>query len=180
MGDARYNWVSQHLHSRYLNSTLHTVWLDEDLATFPIWNLSGQLVGYQQYRPLESKKPQNNPKEGRYFTRLEKGKVGVWGLESWKLSNTLFVCEGVFDASKVTWLGFSAVAVLSFDVNPDTASWLSTVSKFRPTVALCDAGVPGLKLAKHTTKHFQLVDYADIGDCPIEYVHDLCSKLNTH
>jgi hypothetical protein len=99
---------------------LHRAWLGEDTATVPLWNLSGQLVGYQQYRPNASKEAKNDPREGRYFTRLARDRVGVWGLESWSFSDTLFLCEGVFDACKVTWLGYSALAVFSTEVNGTT------------------------------------------------------------
>ena len=94
--------VALHLHSRYFSMNLHRAWLDEGVATFPLWNLSGQLVGYQQYRPFADKKAKNDPREGRYFTRLSRDRVGVWGLESWQFSDVLFLCEGVFDACKVT------------------------------------------------------------------------------
>ena len=38
---------------RRCNVSLHRPVLDseEQVATFYLWNLSGQLVGYQQYRP---------------------------------------------------------------------------------------------------------------------------------
>lgn len=42
-----------HLLMRRCNVSLHQPVLDskEQVATFYLWNLSGQLVGYQQYRP---------------------------------------------------------------------------------------------------------------------------------
>ena len=91
--------VLQNLRSRYFDMNLHTVWVDEDegVATFPLWNLSGQLVGYQQYRPSANKKKDNHPKMSRYFTYRKNRVVGVWGLESWNLSDTLFVTEGTTD-----------------------------------------------------------------------------------
>mgnify|MGYP003413969690 CR=1 FL=1 len=50
--------ILDHLKSRYLNTNLHRTWLDENnyLATFPLWNLSNQLVGYQKYNPKGDKK----------------------------------------------------------------------------------------------------------------------------
>jgi hypothetical protein len=64
--------VREHLISRHLDFNLHKVWVAEELncASFAIWNLSGQLLGYQRYRPGASKALNNDPREGRYFTRL--------------------------------------------------------------------------------------------------------------
>ena len=46
-----------HLLKRCCNVSLHQPVLDskEQVATFYLWNLSGQLVGYQQYRPTAPK-----------------------------------------------------------------------------------------------------------------------------
>lgn len=48
----------EHLKQRSLNPNLYSgVWLgeEENTVTFGMWNLSGQLVGFQQYRPLAGK-----------------------------------------------------------------------------------------------------------------------------
>ena len=170
--------VALHLHSRYFSMNLHRAWLDEGVATFPLWNLSGQLVGYQQYRPFADKKAKNDPREGRYFTRLARDRVGVWGLESWQFSDTLFICEGVFDACKVTWLGYSAVALFSSQVNDTTVSWLNSVGRNRLVVALCDGDSVGLGLSKYAHNHVHIHPWHDVGDAPLEYVQDLCQRFN--
>jgi hypothetical protein len=106
----------QHLKDRHLDLDLHRPVVNdtEGVATFYLYNLSGQLVGYQQYRPLGEKKPQNNPKEGKYFTYRKLPTLGVWGVESLHLTpNVVFLCEGVFDACRMTEVGCSALAVLS-------------------------------------------------------------------
>jgi hypothetical protein len=94
--------ILEHLQLRHMNLAIHTAWLDEveDVATFPLWNLSGKMIGYQSYRPSGIKKVFNHPKEGRYYTYRKNLDIGVWGLESWKFSNTLFVTEGIFDACR--------------------------------------------------------------------------------
>lgn len=170
--------VALHLHSRYFSINLHRAWLTTDMATFPLWNLSGQLVGYQQYRPNANKEAKNDPREGRYFTRLARDRVGVWGLESWTFSDTLFLCEGVFDACKVTWAGYSALAVFSNDVNATTTSWLRILRTRRKLVALCDGDRVGLKLAKYAHQHHQITPWHDVGDAPLAYVQDLCQRFN--
>ena len=74
--------LSEHLSSRHVNFFLHKVWLNEEnrVATFPLYNLSGLMVGYQMYRPGASKERKNDPREGRYFTRKSEGTLAVWGL----------------------------------------------------------------------------------------------------
>jgi len=169
-----------HLHSRYLDTNLHTVWVDdvECIATFPIWNISGQLVGYQTYRPDKNKEANNNPKDSRYFTRLKDGKVGVWGLESWKLSNTLFITEGVFDATKLTYFGYSALAVFGNSVCPSTAQWLHMIRQHRPVVSICDSDAAGISLAKYGHTYHVVKDYKDLGDASLLYVKTLLSKFS--
>lgn len=171
--------VLHHLRSRYMNTSLHTVWISEELecATFPLWNLSGQIVGYQRYRPGAPKEKHNNPYEGRYFTRVKDHRVGVWGLESWKLSNTLFVTEGVFDACRLTNLGYSAVATLSNDVSPSLKRWLWMVRKFRSVVAVCDNDSAGRRLAKYGHKS-HVVEAGDLGDASEQYVRNLAKEYN--
>ena len=166
--------VLQHLHSRYLDTSLHTAWVDENegVATFPLWNLSSQLVGYQQYRPSANKKKDNHPRMSRYFTYRKNKVVGVWGLESWNLSDTLFVTEGTFDACRITALGYSAIATLSNDVDPSLARWLWCVRNSRTVITVCDNDTAGRKLAKYGhVAH--VVESGDLGDASDEYVAKL-------
>jgi len=166
--------VLQHLRSRHFDTELHTAWVDENegVSTFPLWNLSGKLVGYQQYRPSGEKKMFNNPKEGRYFTFRKDRVVGVWGLESWNLSNTLFITEGVFDACRLTSRGYSAIAMLANDLDPSTKEWIYTVRASRFVVAVCDNDPAGRRLARHGhVAH--VVETGDLGDASEEYVTKL-------
>ena len=171
--------VEQHLKSRHLDMNLHHVWVSEELrcATFPVWNLSGQLVGYQRYRPDSMEKKTNDPREGRYFSRVKEGRVGVWGLESWHLSNTLFVTEGVFDAARLTKLGYSAVALFSYEVGKTTKQWLKLCRAQRPVVAVCDNDSSGLKLKKYGHE-YHVTEDGDLGDSSEEYVRDLVSQYD--
>ncbi len=56
--------ILNHLHSRDLDTHLHTVWMSEieGTAVFPLWNLSGQMLGYQQYRPTAFKEKKQSAK----------------------------------------------------------------------------------------------------------------------
>lgn len=114
----------EHLSERHLCMGLYSgIYPDEEegVVTFLLWNLSGQLVGYQQYRPNAAKKARNHPREGRYFTFLggdqNNKKTGVWGLESLSFrSDALVACEGIFDACRFHNFGIPAVAVLFNDM----------------------------------------------------------------
>jgi hypothetical protein len=170
--------IVNHLTARHFDVNKHKAWIGEETATFPISNLSGQLIGYQQYRPGASKEPNNDPHSGRYFTRLARDRVGVWGLESWKYSSTLFICEGVFDACKLTWLGLSAISLFSNRVSPTTASWLAVVRAHRRVVALCDSDEAGLGLARYAHRYYQFKDWKDAGEAPLSHVVGICRQFN--
>lgn len=167
--------VLENLKSRYFDISIHTAWVDEQegVATFPLWNLTGQMVGYQQYRPSATKKKDNHPRESRYFTHRKDRVVGVWGLESWKFSNTLFITEGVFDATRITALGYSAIATLSNDVDSSLARWLWTAGKTRSIVAVCDNDAAGRRLAKCAARNHVVLGYKDLGEASDEYVQNL-------
>jgi len=162
--------LTEHLRSRHLDLELHRPMLDdvERVATFYLWNLSGQLVGYQQYRPEGEKKPNNNPKEGKYFTYRKQPTLTVWGVESLHLTpNVVFVCEGLFDAARLTKRGFSALAVLSNNPTPDLRNWLNCLN--RKVVAVCDNDAAGRKLAKFGDVAVFCEDH-DLGDSSDEFV----------
>ena len=168
----------EHLKSRHLNVELHRPVLDleNDLATFYLWNLSGGLVGYQQYRRYGEKKPNNNPKLGKYFTHRKQPTVTVWGVESLHLTpNLLFVTEGVFDAARLTELGYSAVAVLSNDPGADLKNWLKMLN--RTVVVVADNDNAGRKLAKFGDVAVFTED-KDLGDSSDEFVANLVKQFS--
>lgn len=173
------NTVLNNLRSRHLNARLHRVWVDETegIATFPLWNLSGKMVGFQQYRPAADKRKDNHPRDSRYFTYRKNSVVGVWGLESWSLSNTLFVTEGIFDACRLTYLGYSAIATLSNDVDDSLKRWLWTIRKARPVITVCDNDAAGRRLAKYG--HLShVVESGDLGDASEDYVQNLIKEYS--
>jgi hypothetical protein len=136
----------------------------ERVATFFLWNLSGKLVGYQQYRPEGEKKPQNNPKQGKYFTYRKQPTVAVWGVESLHLTpHVVFVTEGIFDAARLTERGMSALAVLSNNTGWDLRNWLGMLN--RKVVAVCDGDAAGARLAKFGDVSLCLLDGKDLGEC---------------
>lgn len=105
---------------RHYNYNKFAVWIDqtENLATFPLYDTVGRLVGYQQYNPSTHEKKSNDPKCSRYFTYhrgvKDTGYGVVWGLDNIQHYNgTLFVTEGVFEAARILSLGYDAIAILS-------------------------------------------------------------------
>lgn len=164
--------MTDHLKSRHLDLELHRPMVDEieRVATFYLWNLSGQIVGYQQYRPEGLKKPQNNPKEGRYFTHRKLPTLGLWGIESLAFGGTVFLCEGVFDACRLTQRGYSALAVLSNNTGSDLANWLGCLN--RRVVAVCDNDEAGKRLAKFGHEAVFCHDH-DLGDSSEDFVKSL-------
>lgn len=167
----------EHLKKRHLDLELHRPVLDleNDVATFYLWNLSGKFCGYQQYRRFGEKKPQNNPKQGKYFTYRKQPTLALWGVESLHLTpNVVFVCEGVFDAARLTAKGVSALAVLSNNTGKDLSNWLTMLN--RNVVAVCDNDDAGRKLAKFGDVAVFCEDH-DLGDSTDEFVNQLVARF---
>jgi hypothetical protein len=170
--------VVDHLKDRHVDLNLHRPVVDEEarVATFYLYNLSTQLVGYQQYRPEGEKKPQNNPKEGKYFTYRKQPTLAVFGVESLHLSpNVVFLTEGVFDACRLTERGYSALAALSNDPTHDLRNFLTCLN--RRVVAVCDNDVAGRRLAKFGDVAVFTEDH-DLGDSTDEYVTSLLERFS--
>lgn len=168
--------VLQHLYERHLDVELHQPLVDEEgrVATFLLWNLSEQLVGYQQYRPEGSKEPNNNPKEGKYFTYRKQPTLAVWGVESLHLSpDVVFLTEGVFDAARLTERGYSALAMLSNDPAKEFKNWLWCLN--RRVVAVCDNDAAGKRLAKFGDVA-AFTEEKDLGDSSDEYVTEFIKR----
>ena len=170
--------VLEHLKDRHLDVELHRPMVDEveRVATFFLYNLSGSLVGYQQYRPEGEKKPNNNPKEGKYFTYKKQSTVAVWGIESLDLTPTVvFLTEGLFDAARLTHYGVSALAVFGNDPGQDVHNWLSLLN--RRVVVVCDGDLAGGKIAKYGDTSLCLLGGKDLGECSDDYVNMLLKEF---
>lgn len=165
--------IEKHLSHRDVDRNIHTCWIDyeEIVATFPFWNLSGQFVGYLSYRPLSNKVKSNDIK-GRYYTYRSKKDICVWGLESWKFSNTLFLTEGIFDACRLTRRGYSAIAGLSNNLNVPTERWIKFIKNTRPVVVICDNDESGedLKSLGHFSYKTIAKDLGDATDEEVDYI----------
>ena len=167
-----YTRLLAHLQSRHLDVSLHKPYISPETSTitFWLWNCSKQLVGYQQYRPDASKMANNNPRYGRYFTYKTPGTVAVWGTESLCYSGPVFVCEGIFDAARLTEKRKPAIAVLTSSPDQSTRNFLKCIG--RPTIAVCDSDVAGQRLAKIATAAV-VVETGDLGSAPPDFVEYL-------
>ena len=169
--------ILEHLKGRHVDLNLHRPWIDEDerVAVFYLYNLSGSIIGYQQYRPDADKMKDNHPKEGRYFTYRKQPTLAVWGVESLHLTpHVVFLTEGVFDAARLTERGYSALAALTNNPTKDLRNWLSMLN--RKVVAVCDNDAAGRRLAKFGDVAVFTED-KDLGEADDEYVTRL---LNEH
>lgn len=175
----------KHLKSRHVNLELYkglSLSEEDHSATFMLWNLSGQLVGYQQYRPHRPKVDHSlNPRELRYFTYATKTDVSsqmhaVFGLDLLDTNNkTLFVVEGVFDAVRLHNLGLNALALLACHPK-QMCSWLWSMDY--TVVPVCEGDAAGQKLK--VMANSDLVEYlpenVDLGDMTDEEVLEKFSK----
>lgn len=171
--------VVQHLKSRHLDIELHKPIVDEHnkIATFLLYNLSGAIVGYQQYRPNGEKTKQNDPKAGRYYTHKTHGTVAVFGVETLHLPGPVFVCEGVFDACRISTNQHAAIAVLSNNPQSDVCNFLHCLG--RKIVVIADNDVAGKKLAT-ISKYTEYTTHKDLGESSDEFVQQLLSKHCWH
>ena len=160
--------IAKHLQARGLDISLYSwVSIFDDVALFWLWNLSGQLVGYQQYRPEADKQAKNDPRDGRYYTSIHGDKyskpLAVWGLESLDYrSDVLVISEGIFDACQFHNIGVPCVAVLSSSAKP-LRNWLWCLN--REIYQAIDR--EGSKLGQYKTLH-PAPGYSDFGEMPLE------------
>jgi hypothetical protein len=137
--------------SRYKNQVLDQV---DNILTVYLTNLSGQFVGFQQYRPEEQAKRLNDPRLSRYFTYSPRGVNACWGLETLDPSKKdLYLVEGIFKASTLHMLGYNALALLTSHPKP-MKSWLHTMNY--NLVGIGDNDKAGCGIIKVAGKGFKL------------------------
>jgi len=171
--------IKSHLKQRNLNTNLHPTIIDEqtNTATFLLYNLSGQLIGYQFYNPNGSKTIFQDKLQSKYYTYRNKHypTVTLWGIESLNSPHQpVFLTEGIFDAARMTFLNFSALATMTNNPPRDYINFLLFLN--RPIIAVCDNDDAGRKLAKFG--HYTEVPETDLGDAPEEYISYLIKKYS--
>ena len=138
--------------------------IDEDagVASFLLYNLSGQLIGFQQYRP-DAPKTIRGP-EARYWTQISKGQTPVWGLDSLSPSSKrLFIVEGIFDAAKLHRQGEAAVAILGNAKSRGVQGWLEVLPQ--TIIAVLDRDEAGSALKAGADIHLTVpAPHKDLGD----------------
>ena len=147
-------------------------WADEKehLVTFPLYNVSGQMTGFQEYRPKAGKQKNNVRGESRYWTYMTKGNLAYWGQHSFNGAPVLFLTEGFMDAARLTSLGCQAVATLSN--NPKHMKRLIDIWKSKYVViALLDNDPSGKQLAKFG--HYSYVMESDVNDASDQEIEKL-------
>jgi DNA primase len=168
-----------HLKDRGIDPSKTRYILDEESGDtfFFLYNLSGQMVGYQKYNPNYDKKGQNSksledPRKTKYYNCVGdeyKGKkIAVWGLESLKMTDKyLFITEGIFDIARAHEAGHPGVAVLCNDPNPQLGLWLKTLPQTK--VVIYDNDKAGQKLIKLGDYAFSVDTGKDLNDLtPVE------------
>jgi hypothetical protein len=139
-----------HLYSRCKQDPEKLGVVDHDLELFTrfIYNLSGQIVGYQAYNWRADKRPKNDV-TGRYWTWLTKNDkkstmIGAMGLEHIKWGEALYLVEGQFEQATAAAYGLNCVAVLTN--NPKhLKNWVFSYPG--EVVSLCQDDQAGRKLA---------------------------------
>lgn len=181
--------LHQHLLSRGCDPLNYHVQVDEEarVATFFLYTLTGQLAGYQTYRPegvkntSEGRKLGFKPQELKYFTYVSRDEkkmqftVAVFGLENfdWK-KRTVYVVEGLFDAVKLHSLGLNAVAVLCNNPKPLRAFFKALGMR---VVGVLDNDAAGLELAKVCDEYHLCPPGRDPGDMTPCELKELLSCL---
>jgi DNA primase len=152
------NALKQHLIDRGMDPSKYPVVYDhaEGIITFFLFNGTGSIVGYQQYRPSQpSKQKKNDPKSGRYYTYLPKETDGVFGLDVLNHADrTIYIVEGVFKAAVLHRLGYNAIAVLT-STPKRLKPWFKILRQTWNLVAIGDNDDAGQKLVNIVKNGFQ-------------------------
>lgn len=150
--------LKKHLQERGMNPDLYKVSYSYSASkiTFYLYNLTGQIVGYQIYRPLaKQKKIRNDPRYGKYYTYCPKQTIAVFGLECLDNSKRdLYIVEGIFKAAVLHRLGYNAIAVLTSTPKP-MKPWFRILRKTYNLIAIGDNDDAGRKLVNLVGNGFQ-------------------------
>ena len=185
--------IEDHLLKRGVDPNRIHLLIDKDsnIATFLLFNLSGKVIGYQQYNPAGSKSFRQSPDGkfkdlAKYWTYVTKGErnkreIAVWGLETYDWSKELFVTEGIFDAAKIHNAGYAAIATLTNDPQP-VKEWFRIISKQKRLISILDndESNAGDALRNISLESYKTPDpYKDLGEMPQSEVNDFIESIVT-
>ena len=174
--------LSEHLAQRRLLPELYSnASVDEEsgVATFALWSMTGQMVGFQQYRPGAPKSGLEKARDQRYFTFLRKEgekhtALSAFGVELLdRKQRVLFMAEGVFDVSPLHQRGVNALDVLTINPKP-LKGWLRSMGYY--LVSLCEGDKAGRKLAGLADESVFLPEETDPAEQSDEWFDNLVSK----
>lgn len=162
--------IYTHLKDRGIDPDKTQLIIDDESGDvfFFLYNLSGQMVGYQKYNPKFPKKGQRiNNKDTKYYNWVGDEnygkKIAVWGLESYNFTDKfLFITEGIFDIARVHQAGYPGIAVLCNDPSPQLVGWLKTLPQKK--IVIYDNDGPGKKLIKLGDYAFSVEHGKDLND----------------
>lgn len=181
-------YIEKHLEDRgiILNDRRFPVMVDkeEDVAYFPLFNLSGKFVGYQRYNPKGSKGTGSykiDDKLKKYYSYITKENpdkkvhyLAVYGLHTLDKRNYVFVVEGVFDAVKLIKINEPVIAVLANDPKKLKNFFFVLQKK---VIAILDDDTAGKKLKKLSHKYYTVSNNKDLGDMDVEDVKIFINKI---
>lgn len=144
---------------------------DNNVVTFMLYDWNGKISGFQQYKPLASKKrlPNQKPSDMKYFSHAVKGGFAFWGAHSIdRKKSDIYVCEGIFDAIALQTINLNSIAVIGN--NPSGLRNLVFTNTQYRFIPVCDGDSAGMKLAKFAS-HGRYVVMPD-GTDPSTYIDD--------
>jgi DNA primase len=172
--------ILKHLQERNLIlENYKGIFIDKEkvVVSFLIYNLSGEIVGYQQYDPSKNKIKRNT---GKYFTYFQKGKISLWGLDTINYKKKeVYITEGIFKSVRLHNLGLNSLATLTN--NPKRLKnqiWI--LSRIFKVIVICDGDKAGKVLGKYSKNVIYLNDGEYLDEMTVEEIQGkvLFKQLN--
>lgn len=180
--------IKQHLIERdfLLDDPFFPAFIGEDTVSFPLYNLSGKLVGFHHYNPIGYKGAGSYKAEiKKYITEVTKEndnpkvrQLAVYGLHTLDERPYVFIVEGIFDAVKLMRLGYPVLAVFTNDPKP-LRNFFYLLSKRIIVIADSDVKSRQLEDLKRMSDevHHVSEEYDDLGNMPLEEVDKFIHKI---
>lgn len=157
-----------------MNTLLYpTLACTDDVATVSLYDFGGRLSGFQQYRP-DGEKKVSNKTSGKYWSYVPNGGVGVFGFESWRFSETVYLVGGMFKATTLHRLGYTALHVSAVSYKYLRPQLRLTGRPFR---GIGDADEEGAQFAGRYNGFQSPVDVDEMSD---EDVHGMLNAFKLH
>ena len=185
--------TKSHLKDRGVDTDKTRVIIDDESGDsfFFLYNLTGQMVGYQKYNQKFDKKGQNSktlgdPRDTKYYNWVGSEdygkKVAVWGLETYKFTDKyIFITEGIFDIARAHQVGYPGIAVLCNDPAPQIKKWLETLPQTK--VVIYDNDKAGEVLRSLGNYSFSVESGKDLNDLSKEdakiFLDDIIRKIES-